>query len=125
MEKQFLLSVATKLGIVADESMTVAQIKALIDAHSAVINVPNVADATNAVAPAIGAKGRSIVTGFHYRKSWCHVSLKNGISGIVGDSVTFPFGVMLSLKGTASVVSYERLSDKDGYQRYALEWSLE
>jgi hypothetical protein len=81
---------------------------------------PNVADATTPK-----EIGKSVVTSFRYHKDYCFVTLKNGVTGIVGSASVMTFAAMLSLKGTGIEVKYERLTDKDGYKRYRLEWSLE
>ena len=93
-------------------------------------NKASVADATN-VAPVATPKetGHSIVVGFRYIGKWAHVELKNGVKGIVGSAEQFPFGSLLTLKGSGMECRYERLSDKTTatgtYKRYSLTWSVE
>lgn len=77
-----------------------------------------------AIVPTPKESGKSTLIAFRYRGKWCHVSLKNGVEGIVGDSTAFTFQAMMTLKGTQTELNYERLSDKDGYKRYSLSWSL-
>ncbi len=120
MNKTELLALCESLGIVADASMTIDALNALVKGY-----VPPVK--RSAADAAI--KGVATVVGFHYIKGLCSISLSNGVSGIVGDATTFPFSVMLTLKGTHANVRYTYLKDKTindkVYRTYALEWSLE
>jgi hypothetical protein len=48
--------------------------------------------------------------------------LSNGISGIIGDSVSMPLSVMLTLKGQH--ISYEYRGTKGEYKQYTLGFAL-
>ena len=71
--------------------------------------------------------GVSTVKSFRYYMGWCFVTLTNGVTGIVGDSTTFHFQAMLSLKGSGQQVRYMELKPRadSEYKRYSLEWSVE
>lgn len=84
--------------------------------------------------PVIKKFGKAKLVGFRYLDKWCTVSLADGTHGIVGDADRYPFGVMLTLKGSGIELSYQHTGEKtvigkDGvsrtYQRYTMEWSLE
>jgi hypothetical protein len=88
-------------------------------------NQDSVADATNAVETVVIETGKSQVVGFRFMKEWVHVTLKNGVSGLVGTTEQFSFKALLTLKGTGMECRYERGKDRKGYKTYYLTWSLE
>lgn len=123
MNKTQLLALCTRLGIAADDSMTIEQLNQLISAY-----VPPTAPVANATSQS----GKSAVSSFRYMGTWAHVTLKNGVAGIVGLAEQYPFRDLLSLKGSGMECRYERLKedskpDKNGktYPRYHLDWSVE
>jgi len=74
--------------------------------------------------------GKSSITSFRYFDKLCFATLKNGVSGIVGDTTSCGLASMLALKGSGIQVSYKvngTWTDKEGktHPRYQLEWSLE
>lgn len=80
--------------------------------------------ANSKTAGAVPKAGSAKVSSFRYYNSLCFVTLSNGVHGIVGSASDFPFATMLSLKGSGATMHYRQLADKDGYERYALEWEL-
>lgn len=67
-------------------------------------------------------KGSATITSFRYFKGLCFVTLSNGISGIIGDSVSMPLAIMLTLKGQH--ISYEYRGTKGEYKQYTLGFAL-
>jgi hypothetical protein len=66
--------------------------------------------------------GTATITSFRYFKGLCFVTLSNGISGIIGDSVSMPLATMLTLKGQH--ISYEFRGTKGEYKQYTLGFAL-
>jgi hypothetical protein len=66
--------------------------------------------------------GSSTITSFRYFKGLCLVTLANGITGIIGDSVSMPLATMLTLKGQH--ISYEHIGKKGDYDQYRLGFAL-
>ena len=92
----------------------------------------NVADkATNEVPVVANAtSGKSVVSSFRYFDKMCFGTLKNGVSGIIGDTTSCSLRDMLALKGSGINVLYTEngvWTDKAGktHPKYRLEWSLE
>jgi hypothetical protein len=80
-----------------------------------------VANATN---------GKSTVSSFRYYEKMCFATLKNGVSGIVGDTTSCGLRDMIALKGSGIQIQYSAVgvwTDKQGqvHPRFRLEWSLE
>lgn len=83
----------------------------------------------NVAADAAKAEGKSGLRSFRYYKGFCHISLQNGMSGIIGSSEEFPFATMLTLKGSGMEIWYREIgtwTDKDGTikPKFALELGL-
>jgi hypothetical protein len=99
--------------------------------NSAVVApVSTVASAPLAIAPPFTPEsGRSALKAFRYTGKWTHVTLKNGVAGIVGSAEQYPFRDLLLLRGSGMEVEYTRLENrktaKGEYKSYALDWSAE
>lgn len=120
MNKEQLFNLCRSLNLQVTNDSTVAEMQALLANYQPVTTA--VANATN--------KGRSAVTSFRYFDSMCFATLKNGVSGIVGDTASCSLRDMLALKGSGISVNYEQngeWTDKSGnkHPKYRLEWSLE
>jgi hypothetical protein len=128
MDKNNLLALCATLGIVADASMTIAQLNELLSAYKPATTV---ADATSTIIAPTLPKGISPLSTFRYYEGKCFISLKNGISCMVGTSTEFPFPTMLSLKGMGVSMKYEPTgktwtdSKMVVHPKYKVDWSVE
>jgi hypothetical protein len=66
--------------------------------------------------------GTAVITSFRYYKGLCLITLANGVSGIIGDSISMPLSTMLTLKGQS--IQYTHKGKHGDYDRYELGFAL-